>query len=336
MNNLKTLWIFIPLFFICITDTTYAFVFKIATLSPEGSFAVQQMRSGADEITKQTNKRVKFKFYPGGVMGNDRSVLRKIRFNQLQGGALSSGSLANVCFNTQVYCLPFLFNSLDEVDYVRKIMDQKIIDQYAKDGFTVFGIAEGGFAYIMSNNPIKTIQDLKKQKIWIPEKDIIALEAVKAFDLTPIPLSIADVRIGLQTGLIDTIAVPPVYALILQWHTQIKYLTQLPMLYTYGVLAISTKIFNKISYEDQKIVRNIMTAVFKKIGEHNRIQSADAMKTLIRLGIEMIKPDKNTLNQWTSKKNKVEKILIDKQILSKEMIDSAKNLLLKKASLKKI
>ncbi len=52
---------------------------KIATLSPEGTFWMKQMRVGAKEIKERTQGRVKFKFYPGGVMGNDENVLRKIR-----------------------------------------------------------------------------------------------------------------------------------------------------------------------------------------------------------------------------------------------------------------
>jgi len=267
LNNLKFFWFFTLLCFVFITSTAYAFVFKIATLSPEGSFEIQE--------------------------------------------------------------IPFLFNSFEEVDYIRNILDQRVIKQYEKNGFTVFGIAEGGFAYIMSNHPIKNIADLKNQKIWIPEKDKIALEAVKAFDLSPIPLSIADVRIGLQTGLIDTIAVPPAYALILQWHTQVKYLTDLPMLYTYGVLAIKTKVFNKVNSEDKKIVRTVMGKVFKDIGAHNRIQSVDAFKALNKLGIKIIKPDKDALGQWSEKTKQVDKLLVESKILSQEMVNTIKELLVK-------
>ena len=57
----------------------HAVTIKIATLSPEGTFWMKQMRAGAKEIKQKTQGRVKFKFYPGGVMGNDESVLRKMR-----------------------------------------------------------------------------------------------------------------------------------------------------------------------------------------------------------------------------------------------------------------
>ncbi|MCU7941035.1 MAG: TRAP transporter substrate-binding protein DctP [gamma proteobacterium symbiont of Bathyaustriella thionipta] len=85
----------ICLLFLLFSNTTIvqAKTFKIATLSPDGSDWMQKMRSGAKEIKQKTNGRVKFKFYPGGVMGDDQAVLRKIRIGQLHGGALGGGSL---------------------------------------------------------------------------------------------------------------------------------------------------------------------------------------------------------------------------------------------------
>ena len=79
---------------------TEAAVLKIATVSPDGSSWMIKMRQGAREIADLTEGRVKFKFYPGGVMGGDKTVLRKIRLGQLQGGALPGGSLATYARNS--------------------------------------------------------------------------------------------------------------------------------------------------------------------------------------------------------------------------------------------
>ena len=117
---------------------------KIATLSPEGSMWMEKMRRGAATIKEQTDGRVKFKFYPGGVMGNDAAVLRKIRINQLHGGALVAGSLAKFFPGNQVYGQLLKFNSLDEIDFVRASMDPYILDGHDKAGFVTLGIAGGG------------------------------------------------------------------------------------------------------------------------------------------------------------------------------------------------
>ena len=198
-------------------------IFKIATLSPEGSTWMDIMRSGADEVAEKTNKRVQIKFYPGGVMGDDMAVMRKIRIRQLQGGAVTIGAVSSYYSDSQVYSLPMLFRNLDEVSYVRSKLDSHILQGLEQNGFVSFGIAEGGFAYIMSLNPIKSVSDIRLSKVWVPSSDDLVLEGIKAYDVQPIPLPLGDVLTGLQTGLIDTVAAPPIATLALQWHTQVRF-----------------------------------------------------------------------------------------------------------------
>jgi TRAP-type C4-dicarboxylate transport system substrate-binding protein len=126
---------------------------KIATIAPDGSFWMTEVRKGADEIATRTSSRVTFRLYPGGTMGNDQAVLRKMRIGQLHGGAILAGSLAAIDPDVQIYSLPLVFRSYDEVDYVRQRMDQQVVGRLAAQGYVSFGMIEGGFAYLMSQNP---------------------------------------------------------------------------------------------------------------------------------------------------------------------------------------
>ncbi len=301
--------------------------FKIATLSPEGSIWMEKMRAGAAELARRTDNRVRVKYYPGGVMGDDKAVMRKIRIGQLQGGAFVGGSLSNFYRDNQIYSLPLFFRSFKEIDYVREHLDKRIMDGFETGGFVTFGIAEGGFAYVMSTVPIRTVEEMRRQKVWIPDNDSMILEAVKAFDITPIPLSIADVRTGLQTGLINTVTTPPIGALALQWHTQIKYLLDEPFLYIFGVLAVDRKAFLKISPGDQKIFREIMGRVFKELDQRNREDNIKALETLRKQGIEFVKPSAEALKKWCQDASEVPKRLVETDRLSQEMVDTLESLL---------
>ena len=319
--------LFVFIVIVMLTGQAQAIQIKIATLSPEGSVWMEKMRDGAEELARNTENRVKIKFYPGGVMGDDKAVLRKIRIGQLQGGAFVSGSLSQFFPDNQIYSLPLFFRSFKEIDYVRGHLDKKIIDGFEKGGFIVFGIAEGGFAYVMSTVPIHTVKDMRQQKVWIPDNDSMILEAIKAFDITPIPLSIADVRASLQTGLINTVTAPPIGALALQWHTQIKYLMDVPFLYIYGVLAVDRKAFKKISPGDRQIFRKIMGDVFTALDRRSREDNIKAKESLHKQGIEFIKPPSEALKKWRKDASEVPERLIKAGRLSKEMVDTLENLL---------
>lgn len=265
-----------------------AVTLKVATIAPDGTEWMIKMRAGAKEVKARTQGRVKFKFYPGGVMGSDKTVRRKIRIGQLQGGALTGGVLYDVYPDSQIYSLPMLFSDYKEMDYVRARMDARVKQGLEKGGFVTFGFSEGGFAYVMSKKPIRTIEDLRHRKIWVPEGDIITRTVFEDLGVSPIPLPIADVYTGLQTGLIDTIGAPPIGAIALQWYTQVKYVTDTPLMYLYGVLAIESRAFNRIKPADQKIVREVMGQVFTDLNKQNRIDNASAKQALVKQGLEFV------------------------------------------------
>jgi len=272
--------------------------FKIATAAPDGTMWMQEMRAAAKAIEVKTNGRVEFRFYPGGVMGSDKSVLRKIRIGQLHGGVITGGGLATVYSDANIYNLPFLFENYKEVDYVRQRMDPVLIEGLKQKGYISFGFSEGGFAYMMANKPLHGIKDLEGLKVWIPEGDEISQAAFEAAGISPIPLPLADVLTGLQTGLIDTVAASPVGAIALQWHTQVSYLTDAPLMYLYGGMMVKRSAFEKLSAADRKVTMEEMGKAFKRINDQNRADDAKAREALMAVGIKFVTPNPEERRHW--------------------------------------
>jgi len=271
---------------------------KIATMAPDGTLWMKEMRKAADEIKEQTDGRVSFRFYPGGTMGDDSAVLRKIRIGQLHGGVVLAGSLANIDADFEIYNLPLLFRSYGEVDYVRDQMDQILIDGLETKGYVAFGFSETGFTYLLSARPTRTFDDLKGRKAWIPQGDPVSLAIVEAAGLSPVPLPISDVLTGLQTGLIDTVAAPPVGAIALQWFTKAKYLTDLPITYICGTTILSAKAFNRMSAGDQEIVREEFGRANRTLDETSRSDNEKAREALADQGVVFVEPTMETRAKW--------------------------------------
>ncbi len=305
-----------------VTLPAQALTFKIATLAPDGTAWMNEIRKGADEIKERTSGRVKFRFFPGGIMGNDKSVLRKIRIGQLHGGAIVSGGLTAIYPDIGIYSLPFTFRTEAEVDYVRQKMDPLLMAGLKKNGFVSFGLAEGGFAYLMSNQSIKTTDDFKGQKVWVPQGDEISRAAFESIGISPISLALSDVLTGLQTGLVDTIAGSASGAIALQWHTRIKYLMDEPLSYLYASMVISQKRFKRVSAGDQAIVSEVMGDTFKRLNKINRADDISARSALQEQGITFIKLSPQLTGQWFDIRNKVEQRMTQKGVLSKEIVET--------------
>ena len=271
---------------------------KVATVAPDGSRWMQQMRAGAEEVNTRTSGRVTLKFYPGGVMGNDAQVLRKIRIGQLQGGAFTAGGLAERYAGLNLYGIPLLFNSLDEIDAIRAQLDPELAAGLDRAGFVTFGFIEGGFANLLSNEPIRSVEDMRRKKVWVPEGDAISFLAMETMGLSPSVLPVTDVLTGLQTGLIEITFASPVAALVLQWHTKVKYITDLPVSYSMGVFAIEKGSFSALSADDQRVVREVMGRYCHELDREAREDNRKAAEVLARSGLQTVTVNDADVEGW--------------------------------------
>jgi len=275
-----------------------ATVIKIATVAPDGTAWMREMRAGAEAVKKRSEGRVEIKYYPGGVMGDEPSVLRKIKIGQLQGGAFTGGEFSQTNKDAQIYSIPFVFRNLDEVDQVRALLDPLFKKTFESAGFEAVAISGGGFAYPMSVRDIRTKEDLKAAKVWVPQGDRIAEVAFSAAGVTPISLPLADVYTSLQTGLIDTVANTPAGAIAFQWHTKLKHMMDLPLTYVVGILVIDKKVFDALSAEDRKAVNDELGAAFAKLEKIGRDDNVQARGALEKQGVAIFTPSAAEMKSW--------------------------------------
>jgi TRAP-type C4-dicarboxylate transport system substrate-binding protein len=274
--------------------------FKIATLAPEGSNWMREMRAGAEAVKARTDGRVALKYFPGGVQGSDVSVLRKMRLGQLHGAAFTSVELAQVVPDVQIYSLPFQFRSQAEVDYVRPKIDPRVRAEFEPKGLVVAGIAGGGFTYLMGTRPIGSSEALRATKVWSPQGDVIAQVAFETGGVNPIPLPLADVFTGLSTGMVDTVANTTAGAIAFQWHTKVKYMFDLPLTYVLGVLVFDKRAFDKLEAGDRAALLEEIDAAFLRIDAGTRRDNDGARAALAGQGVSIVAPDASEQAFWES------------------------------------
>ncbi len=262
---------------------------KIATLAPDGTAWMKAMRAAGEEVRKRTGGRVEFRFYPGGVMGNDATVLRKIQIGQLQGGALPMLALYQVFPDSQLYGLPLLFRSYAEVDYVRERMDGPLLAGFERTGLVALGVVEGGFAYLLSNSPIRRVGDVRGEKVWAPEGDRITPALFQAAGVAPVILPLADVYTGLQTGLVTAVGNSASGAIALQWHSKTKYLADVPLFYTMGALVVDRRAFERLPAADRGLVRDLLAETLRELDRSSRRDEEAARAALRNHGMQFLR-----------------------------------------------
>lgn len=296
--------------------------FKVATLAPEGSSWLREMRAAADEVKQRTEGRVEFRYYPGGVMGDDATVMRKIRLGQLQGGALTASELSLVYPDAVVYGLPFLFENQTQIAGVRTEVDSLLKAGIRDKGFEVLSISGVGFAYMMSSKPLQSIEHLRAGKVWVPNNDKISANTFASGGVSPIPLPLSDVFTSLQTGMIDIVGNTPAGTIALQWHTRVKHLFDAPLAYVIGYVVLDNRAFGRLNEADRAIVLEAFGKASERIDAENHRADESAMAALKAEGIQVFTPDADELARWREIGLSVRQSMIERKELSAEMVDA--------------
>lgn len=304
------------------TGSVAAQTLKVATLAPEGSDWMVALRTAGEEIESLTDGRVKIKLYGGGVQGSDQNVIRKMRVGQLHGMTTTGGGLAMLHPDAGLYSLPMIFRKPGEVNYVRSRMDSDLRQALEEAGWVNFGFTFSGFAYLMSGRPIASLDDLRKLKVWVPEDDRIGYDAIRTLGGAPVQMPMTDVLTGLETGLLDTVVTSAVGAVVFQWHGQVRYITDIPLVYLYGALVIDKKPFSRLRPQDQMVVRQVMEEVHQFMDERGMNDDIEFTSALFDGGIERISVESTQIESWRDRVQASNHRLAEQGQFSKSMLDS--------------
>jgi TRAP-type C4-dicarboxylate transport system substrate-binding protein len=273
-------------------------VIKMATLVPEGSSWHQVLKEMAEKWKTLSGGRVTVRIYPGGVAGDDADVVRKMRLGTLNAGVMTEVGVAEI--DKAVYALgvPMMYSSYEEVDAVLEKMRPSLEARMEAKGFVVLNWLDGGWNHFFTQKPVATPDDLKGLKLMTTAGDPQGEEIYKAAGFNPVPLPAPEISTALQTGLITAIQVPPQVAVITQYFTHAKYMTDLNWLLLLGATVISKSTWEQIPAD----VRPALLAATREAGSRLRAdvrasgdRDVEAMK---KRGLVVVPVDARARDLW--------------------------------------
>jgi len=271
------------------------YLFKVATLAPEGSVWTKRFREFSREVEDKSNGEVGFKIYAGGVMGDDLAMYRKMRVGQLNGGGFTMTGIGSVVPDFRVLGIPFLLHSYAELDWVKQGLLEHFNKTFAENGLELIALTEVGFIYTMSTVPIATVEELKKSTCWAPDNDPLSAGFLETLGAAPIPLSIPDVLTSLQTGLIGTVFNSFYGSIVLQWYSKANYITDMPFGYAYGAFLLDRKQFARLPAKHGELIKTAAAKHFGVLLEDTRKSNAEARSVLQDNGVTLVNPDPGAL-----------------------------------------
>ena len=286
----------IAVFFLT-ASISQAIELKCASLAPVGSTYANKFTEFAKGVEQGTGGSVKITLYNGGVMGDEKDMVKKLRIGQLDCAGFTGVGLGLINPAVRVMELPFLFSNYAQVDKVFGVVSPSLKQLLKNKGFELLGWAHPGFVKIYSKEKIASQNDMNGKKVWIWAGDPIAESMTKNLGLNAVPLSLPDVLTSLQTGMIDTVYAPELAAVALQWYTKTKFITDVNLVHSMGGLVINQQSMGKLSASQQQVMRKTADEVMNNLTVMTRTENDKSLSAMMSAGLKKVPVDPGELQK---------------------------------------
>ena len=280
------------------TPAPAARTLTIATLAPPGSAIMRGLDAWNRELRRRTTGALQFRFYGGGVQGDDPEVVRKIRSGRLDGGTLTSTGLAAIYRPALIFQLPATFVRYEQLDAARAALQPEIDAGIIAAGFHMLGWADVGQARLFSTRRIAGPGDLAGAHLWQRDDDVVLPAFVSHVHASGIELGVPEVLGALETNRVDTFLAPPLVAIALQWSAHATYVNDIPLSIVIGGMVISETSFQSLTVEQRAILVETGEQ-FHALGRRNsRRAETQSMEALTSHGIQVVTTTEAQRAEW--------------------------------------
>ena len=252
---------------------------KLATVVPDGSIWDKSLKQMGTDWKAATGDRVSVTVFSGGSQGDEPTVLRKMRLNALQAASLTVVGLASIDWSFNVFNIPFFFQSYDELNAVIEKLGPLLKQRVEAKGFVLVHWGHGGWLQIFSKQPVQTVADLKRARLYTSAGDDTMTQWYKANGFQPRAMAMTDVLTGLTTGMIDALPTTPLAAMSFQWFKQTPYMLDVGISPIVGATVINKRTWDAMSAADRAAISGISLKVEKQL--QTDVPKQDGLATLV-------------------------------------------------------
>jgi TRAP-type C4-dicarboxylate transport system substrate-binding protein len=247
-------------------------VMRISSPAPEGTGWAREAHAFARDLEALTHGSVRVKFYFGGITGDEIATTERIRRGQLDGMASGGMACMRLAPSMRVLRVVGLFQNRDESAYVSGRLRATLDEEFAKAGFINMGELGIGPDLFFTREPVRTLADLKKTRIWNWDLDPVYNTELAEMGLPIVRLPLEQAGRAYEEGKVAGFISVPAAALAFQWSTQARYMVDLHIGFLRGCLLVSTAAWDLLTVEQQNAMREANARVAARLEQLGREQ----------------------------------------------------------------
>jgi len=247
---------------------------------------------------KISNGELDISILPGGVLGDESEMVQKVRGGIIQAVGLSSVGLSRIDDSIACLQIPMMFRSYEELDYVRERIAPRLEQKLEERGFKLLHWADAGWVHTFTKKPASTPGELHKMKLFTSAGDPETEKLYKELGFHVVQLSQTDMITSLQTGMIDAVNIPPLYALLNAFYRQAPYMIGVKWTPLIAGTVMDLKVWQHLpeKYRPQMLeaarkAGNRLRGEIRQIGE-------DSIHEMQKRGLNVVELDAAALAVW--------------------------------------
>jgi TRAP-type C4-dicarboxylate transport system substrate-binding protein len=273
-------------------------VIRLGTLAPRNSRWHQLILDMGEKWKKASGGRVELKVYPGGEQGDEPEMVQKMRIKSLQAVAISGAGLSGIDAASAALQIPMMYDSWDELDFVRDRIGPQLEKGLADRGFIVLDWADTGWIHFFSKHPATTPDQFRDMRICVLQGDAASFELFKRNGFQPVSLAATDILTGLQTGLIDTFQAPPMVALGSQWFGGARNMLDIRFAPLTGATLVAKDTWEQIPASLRPQLLAIARDSGAQIRQEIRKLEDSSIALMRTMGLNVVHADPAAVEQW--------------------------------------
>lgn len=274
---------------------------EMGTLAPRNSSYHQALKAMGQEWRQAPQGGVRLRVFPGGVIGGESQMVREMRIGGLQAALLTATGLAEIDETFGGFqSLPMMFKDFEELNHVRQELQPELEEQLAENGFVTLFWGHAGWVRFFSKKPFTTPEDLKGMKIFVSAGYPEQVKLMRRAGFNPVPLESTDIRSGLQTGMIDAVAVPPIFALTQRLYESAPYMLELNWSPLLGAAVIRQQTWERIPEEAKPALMEAATEAGRMMRAQAREEERAAVRAMKKRSLKVQEVTPEIGAKWES------------------------------------
>jgi TRAP-type C4-dicarboxylate transport system substrate-binding protein len=261
---------------------------KVATIAPKGSIYHRVLQEMGEAYQRASGAQARFIIYPDSIQGTEADTVRRMRVGQLDASMLTVVGLTEIDpAIAALQYMPMMFRSWEELDHVREQLRPELEAKLAAKGFVVLIWGEGGWVQFFSKEDIATPEQYKRARIFAWSGDIVQAGVMKSLGYHPVPIPLADILPALETGMVDTVPVAPLWALVGQFDRITRHMLRVNWVPIVGATVMRRQRFEAMTPRARTALREAADKATGALRAHRLEQDEGSIRAMQGRGLQV-------------------------------------------------